>query len=237
MRRLLSLGTLVLSTALAACDQPAPPGTALDSGTSTSDRDAGDPLPPVPEQDAGGKQPGEDGGEPPPPAPEIAIRFGGCEPVAACGGDVRGTWAYQDACIDDPFPAARGACPGITLENLAGTARGRVVATATTVTRESRVSLSGTIVVPASCAILGCSAIEDLLDTAYDSASCTGGPTGCRCDVSNTIDTVETSAYTITGSTLRAGDRTYEYCVDGNTLRHREVGDEPAEPGVYTLAR
>lgn len=236
MRRPISIVLVLFTACLAACDSPS---TAPDddagsrADTGTPDPDAGH----VVDVDAGGgdedagQPPGTDAGTP----SEVTIRFAGCEAFVACGGDPSGTWTYEDICIEDPFPAVRDACAGATVEDPSGTASGRVTLAAGAVVREAHVTLSGTIVIPASCAVVGCSNIQAALSSTYESASCTGGPTGCRCTVSDEIDILESDTYTVDGSTLHAGGRSYEFCVDGGALRYRELDDPPLEPGVYTL--
>ena len=212
---------LLLCLALGACDGTTSPGT--DSG-SMMGTDGG------PMTDTGSML-----GQP----AEVTIQFGGCTDFTACGGDPTGTWDYDSICIEDPFADVRDACGTITFEDTMGTARGRVRLDGATVSRDVTVMISATAIFDPSCAIAGCDTIEGALRMALTSASCAanaGG--GCDCAISETVRIDETDGYRVEGTQVITDDgTTYDFCVAGGTMQHREIGENPDEPGILGLTR
>ena len=226
----LSFVCITLALALGACDGSTTTGT--DSGTAMGG-DGGAMM----GSDAGpttGDDAGPTIGEP----EEIDISFGGCTDFTPCGGDPTGTWDYTAICIEDPFGALRGACGDISFEDEAGTARGRVTLDGATATRNVTVTMSATAIFGASCAIAGCGPIQTALAGAVDSASCASNASGgCDCAISQTVGVAESSAYRVEGTQIITEDGTYDFCASGGSMQHREIGDNPDEPGIYDLSR
>lgn len=234
----LSFLCITLALALGACDGGTTTGT--DAGTTTGS-DSGTTM----GSDSGttmgsdsGTTTGDDAGSTLGEPAQIDITFGGCTDFTPCGGDPTGTWDYTAICIEDPFAALRGACGDITFEDVEGTARGRVTLDGATATRNVTVTTSATAIFGATCAIAGCGPIQTALAAAVDSASCAanaGG--GCDCAISQTGGVAESSAYRVEGTQVITEDGTYDFCVSGGSMQHRETGDEPDEPGIYGLSR
>ncbi|MCB9594682.1 MAG: hypothetical protein H6719_18325 [Sandaracinaceae bacterium] len=223
--------SLTLCLALTACDgSSTTPGS--DAGPSAMGTDGGSMT-----GTDGGSMTGSDGGGGgacPSTSPEVAIRFGGCTPLAACGGDPTGVWVYEDLCVDDVAPDVASVCADARVEDLSGTARGCVALDGVEAARDVTGHISATIVVPASCTFgMGCAPIEAALGV-----TCTLDAGDCRCPWETDFGETSTDTYTVTGSTLTLGDgSTYDFCVDGGSLSYRETGSSADEPGVARLGR
>ena len=224
---LLPVLALALAAPLGACDRDEEPdsdgGVRADAGAPPPADDGGAPIP--------------DGGAPPPTGcpvtpPEVAIRFDGCDALAACGGDPTGVWVYEDVCVADPVPDVSDVCATARVEDLEGTARGCVALDGANVGRDVSGRIRGTIVVPTSCTFgAGCAAIESALGT-----SCTESGGECRCPFEHTWASTGGDTYTVAGSVLTTGDGTqYDFCVSGGALDYRERGEDAEEPGVHRL--
>ncbi|MGE0786755.1 MAG: hypothetical protein AB7S26_13870 [Sandaracinaceae bacterium] len=163
--------------------------------------------------------------------PTVDVRFGGCDALSPCGGNVEGVWVYDDVCVAMPMPDL-SACPQARIEDLAGTAQGCVELDGTMVDRDVTTTVSFTVVVPASCTLgLGCTAIESALGV-----TCAVDGTDCRCPISETYTASNTDTYTVAGSVLTTGDgHQYDFCVGGAGLSYEEHGASPDEPGVVRL--
>jgi hypothetical protein len=170
---------------------------------------------------------------------------GGCANAlpapGACGGNVVGSWCYTGYCADGNviFNAVTAACPTATFNNIAGTVRGTLGFTGTAgagaVNRNVTWTLTGTITFPQACRMAAgsCAAIQAALGAAFLTATCTnssGG--GCTCALANNDTDNGAGSYTTDGGLLYNGTRTFEYCVQSNTLRYRELGSMALEQGV-----
>ena len=72
------------------------------------------------------------------------------------------------------------------------------------------------------------------------SPTCAAGtPDGCDCSATVNVDYSQTDTYTAAGNTITTSDgRTYDYCVDGDTLTYTETTDSvDADPGIAELTR
>ena len=108
----------------------------------------------------------------------------------------------------------------------------------TTVTRNVSTNVSATAVLGASCAIVGCATIESALAMVVDTASCSSNATGgCDCAISQASDVSESTAYRVEGTQVITSSATYDFCVSGDSMQHREVGADPAELGILDLSR
>ncbi|MBI3184326.1 MAG: hypothetical protein HYZ28_19505 [Myxococcales bacterium] len=172
----------------------------------------------------------------------VTITFAASCPLTPCGGAVVGSWFYTAVCAPDTFPEVGQYCPSAAVSNLAGTQRGSVVFTSTTVTRDVLLTITATIDLPSSCAPAGCGVVENALRQSFTTAACTASGTGCRCNVGLTRAVADSSPYTTSVNTLTtnpdAGNqRTYEYCVQGLDLKYRETTGQAVERGTATLTK
>lgn len=156
-----------------------------------------------------------------------------CPGFDACGGTLDGTWTYSDVCIEPSANSAdllQDVCPTASVMYEPG-------GTATLTFTGSSVSRSGipvgdsVITFPADCLEgLGCSFLAD------ESTECTEMSGNCICRAASSIDW-GTQSYTVNGGQLSLGDgRSFDYCVQGNTLTYLETGDAQ-EAGTHTLQR
>lgn len=153
-----------------------------------------------------------------------------------------GTWCFSGYCADGNvvFGAVTSLCPSATFSNIAGTVRGSAAFTGTAgagaVMRNITWTLGGTIDFPATCrAAAGgsCAAVQSALAAAFLTATCTNSPSGgCSCPLNNNDTDNSSGSYTTDGGFLYNGTRTFEYCVQSNTLRYRELGPLAPEQGV-----
>jgi hypothetical protein len=201
-------------------------GTLPDAGLSDagSQADAGPPV------DAGS-----------PPTVNITLS-GACPALTACGGGLVGEWWYSAGCMEDPFPGIKQYCSSATYSGQSVTVTGKVVYTASTVTRTGTAIAKGNIHVPSSCAWVGCSTIENgILNNGCSSATCSSGSSGsCDCVVNCVGPINESFPYTVSGGVIHVAAspaRNHDYCVNGPTLEYHQTDTQPAESGWYTLSR
>ncbi|MBL8949208.1 MAG: hypothetical protein JNK82_00430, partial [Myxococcaceae bacterium] len=174
-------------------------------------------------------------------APQFNLTFNSCPATAACASPLPGTWYYTAGCVNDPFAQARTACAGATTANVTGTGRGCVTFGANTVTRRFSTSITGTIVIPASCLLGGaltCTQVQTALRAYYPNATCTASA-GAGCDCTATIDTPITenaSPYTNSAGVVTVAAGTYNTCVSpAGTLKYTRTGGQSLEDGQFTL--
>jgi hypothetical protein len=177
----------------------------------------------------------DDGGASPslPEAPTIDIELAeSCDSFAPCGGDVVGTWAYTDGCVEVDLSDVSDACPAATIDATA-TASGVVRIDDFTIEREATVHTEASIGLPASCNVLGCAMLADLLASGGD-ASCTDdGAGGCDCTLSRTDSDRDFDGYHLEESSLITDDGSvYDYCRDGSDMTYSEREDA----GVFELS-
>ncbi|MFO0675967.1 MAG: hypothetical protein U0169_05500 [Polyangiaceae bacterium] len=178
-----------------------------------------------------------------------AVAVSGCADVVtnfvACGGDVVGTWAWDDFCFrnqtlgSDPF---QGKCPEAKLE-AEFVREGDVVITATTVTVgavKQTIGVSGTV--PVSC-LNGatCDAFGKGVYKSQDAGvqgSCTTTGATCTCSGPTEIKSEaagQPETYKLSGNTFTVGDgAATEYCVKGDKLY---VSDKSDKGYVYVLRK
>lgn len=159
-----------------------------------------------------------------------------CPGFDACGGALDGTWTYTNVCIDPSENSADlllGVCPTASVMYERGGASTLTFAGGS-VTRTGEPLGDSVITFPAECIEgLGCSFLADALGT---DAACTDLAGDCICRTASSVDW-STQSYTTTGGRLALGDgRSFDYCVQGNTLTYRETGDA-LEAGTHTLTR
>jgi hypothetical protein len=156
-----------------------------------------------------------------------------CPTFDACGGALDGSWTYTNVCIDPSENSAellQQVCPTASVTYEPGGAA-TLTFSGTSVSRSGEPVGDSVISFPADCLEgLGCSFLAD------ESTDCTEMGSGCICRTASSIDW-GTQSYTIDGGRLALGDgRSFDYCVQGNTLTYRETGDAQ-EAGTHTLQR
>jgi hypothetical protein len=164
--------------------------------------------------------------------------------VTPCASNLQGTWLYQTACGDDPLADFRQFCASVTLVSSSSTLSGRIDFVASAVARRVTTSFNTSVNLPTSCASVGCSTIQSLLQQSVPTATCVtaaGGRTGCDCTVSGSSTLDEAGTFTADGGvvtvTTAQRTRTFDTCVAGGTLQVRETtANLPGtEKGTSTL--
>jgi hypothetical protein len=204
---------------------------------------------------SGGGSGGAGGGAACTPSAAPIILDAGCATAlpspGACGGALPGTWCYTSYCLNPAvLPAVTQVCAGAYYSSVVGTVNGTTAFTGTAaagaVNRNATTSLAVSVDFPPSCynvVLTDCPAIQGALAFAGITATCnTSTDGGCLCGRTLVDSLNETGSYTTSGSVLNAtladgGVRTYEYCVQSNTMRYRETTANPAERSVGTLTR
>lgn len=184
-----------------------------------------------------------------PPAdlgPFLDLQYKGCATLVACGGDPKGLWKVTGGCVSEKiFDAAKQQCPNLVESNVKFQARGTVNTTATTIARRVDVKFTATLAVPPECKNANpvgktCKDAETAMKFAgLASATCkdNAGTGGCDCDVANDLSENTSDAYTVSGNTITANARTFDYCVKGNEIKYTETTAKAPVPAVFTLAK
>ena len=156
-----------------------------------------------------------------------------CPSFDACGGALDGTWTYGNVCIDPTENSAdllQELCPTASVMYERG-GTSTLTFTGSSVSRAGAPLGDSVITFPAVCVEgLGCSFLADA------STDCTDMGGDCVCRTASSIDW-GTQSYTTAGGQLSLGNgRSFDYCVQGDTLTYRETGDAQ-EAGTNTLQR
>jgi hypothetical protein len=212
------------------------------SGTETSTPEAGSPP-----ADGGGTDAASEAAVLPVDlGPFLDVQYKNCTPLAACGGDPKGLWKVTGACVSEKvFDPAKAQCPNLVESNVKFQARGIVSTTATTIARKLDVKFTATFAVPAQCKNANpvgttCKDAETAIKFAgLKTATCkdNAGTGGCDCDVANDLSEDTSDAYTVSGNTLTANARTFDYCVNGNEIKYTETTAKAPVPAVFTLTK
>jgi hypothetical protein len=162
-----------------------------------------------------------------------------CGKVAACGGNIVGTWTVATACAQSTAPTSvtTGSCTETTQVGQISASGTATFNSDMTYTYSLSESASETVTVPMSClTVAGVTVTCDELqmdlggaikdDAGATTTTCTTSGTSCSCDVSVAGQAVtETGTYTISGDTVTTTSSTStgttgggQYCVQGNTL-------------------
>ncbi|MCC6337411.1 MAG: hypothetical protein IT380_25865 [Myxococcales bacterium] len=165
--------------------------------------------------------------------------------VTPCAGNLGGTWFYTAACADDPLADYRQLCPTISTVSSNTTLSGQVTFTAASVTRTVTTTFTTTVNLPASCASLGCSAIEQLLRNTVPTATCAAAGQGCNCTLAGSSTFNESGTYTsqngVISITAGSTTRTFDSCVQGSgnsaVLELRERTTNATEQGTTQLMK
>jgi hypothetical protein len=159
-----------------------------------------------------------------------------CGKVAACGGNIVGTWNFVAGCASTSASAAsNSACPNESIQSTTVTASGSATFNSDlTYSVDVTESVSESLVVPMSCLTVGgmtisCDEIATVLAGALETdgggptTTCTSSGTDCDCNISlSGLSTHETGTYTLSGNSVvtTAGGTSGggDYCVQGDTL-------------------
>lgn len=193
--------------------------------------------------------------------PQVAISFAAtCAAAQPCGGALPGLWHYQSVCVEDAiFTRLQNLCGGATQSSVndrSGTARGAVFFTANQMARQvsGRVDFSmsttNSTCVNGFMGFGGCANLPTLLGNAGVQGTCAleladgGASTStCTCRLSFAFNDQATDTYTVSGNVITtAGNRTFEYCVQGTSMTYEEttpasVTNIARDPGVSTLSK
>lgn len=155
-----------------------------------------------------------------------------CGKVAACGGNVVGTWKVADSCITSSTASMPNtSCPGETLQVASFQASGTLTLNAD-MTYTTALSTAATLqlVEPLSCLSSGtvtatCDQLAMGLNAAdAGSANCTTSGMNCNCTSTfSQPTTTQTGTYSLSGTTVtitpaNGTASTDSYCVQGSTL-------------------
>lgn len=182
---------------------------------------------------------------PPNNGPFIDLQYGMCPTFAACGGDPKGLWNVTGGCVSEKiFDAAKQQCPNLAVSNVKFQARGNVNATATNIARQLEVKFTAAFAVPPECKNgnpvgTTCKDAETALKFAgLATAACKDNAAmGCDCDVTNDLGENTSDPYTVSGNTLTANARTFDFCVTGNEIKYTETTAKAPIPAVFTLTK
>lgn len=149
----------------------------------------------------------------------------------ACGGDVIGTWSFDDVCVDATGLIAdvQEQCPDATV-SVGGDASGTITfAEDGSYSTSLELSFSSLTTIPASC-IPNATSCEDLNS---DDTDCSGDiEQSCSCSGSSVESDSDSGNWSTSGTTLNLGLRQSEYCVSGETLK---VDFAPGSPDDLDL--
>jgi hypothetical protein len=167
---------------------------------------------------------------------------GSCDTVAACGGDIVGTWKVRDSCIDglsgQSISGLGNTCPSASAHVSNVTVTGTMTFKADkTVTSSGMIAETVDVTLPASCLTQqGVTITCDQLNQVSKSVNVSGSDAGvsapalnchnasgggCTCSESVTVPFMSAQTYSTSGTTLTlqgSSTRTEDYCVQGNTL-------------------
>lgn len=215
-----------------------PPGAAGSGGASTATGGSGtDRDPPGAEDPDDGLPP-----EPPADAPEVVFESGNCETFFSCGGTLAGSWVYTDACIDvgDLGLQLRADACEAAAASIEATVSGGLRFSGSNVERQGTGSGEGQLRIPNICtlAIAGCPGLRALIEN--DADACDQDGTDCLCDfTTQELEWTEDTYRAADGTFTLGSGRTFEYCVEGNTLTYRETsaGVSPQDAALHVLTR
>ena len=193
--------------------------------------------------------------------PEVNISFATtCAASQPCGGALPGLWHYGSVCVEDAiFSRLQQICGGATQTQIlerSGTARGAVFFDATQMARsvsgrvDFTLSTTNSNCVTGFMGFGGCSNLAALAGNAGVMGTCAlelpdGGASSstCTCHLRFPFNDQATDTYTTAGNVITtAGNRTFEYCVQGTTMTYEEttptsVMNIARDPGVSTLSK
>lgn len=184
-------------------------------------------------------------GELPPALPgdpsEVAFQNDDCEPFEPCGGTLTGDWVFSDACIEDAdlgLDVSDDGC-GDFVARVDATVSGGLRFGPGIVQREGTGSGTGNLRIADVCTltIASCPGLRALID---DDDACEQNGTDCLCEFATAELEWEQDTYQASGNSFTLGSgRTFDYCVEGNTLTYRETteGASPQDAALHVLTR
>lgn len=218
--------------------RPAPAPAAGSAGQSQVDDDGSD-GPDLPDGDdpIDGLPP-----ELPDEAPDVAFQEDNCVDFVPCGGSLAGSWVYSDACIEDDdlgLELSDDGCESLSA-SVDATVSGGLRFNGSTVQRQGTGSGSGQLRLPNVCtlAIASCPGLRALIDD--DDDACSQGGTDCLCEFATAELDWDEDTFRAAASTFTLGSgRTFDYCVEGDTLSYRETseGVSPQDAALHVLTR
>jgi hypothetical protein len=160
-----------------------------------------------------------------------------CPAYTACGGDPDGAFDYSKGCVGDIFADARTQCPTLDTTGLTTTVTGTIYFIGgNALHRNVRLDISGTVVIPASCAAGQCTTVQTELTNAGVKATCTGSAE-CTCTVTQNETRTDATTYTKSGNTVTTADGdSYEICLQGSKLTYKGASAQ-AEDGTWELTK
>jgi hypothetical protein len=168
--------------------------------------------------------------------------------TAACGGALSGKYVYKEACASaDLIEPLKDSCAGVTASNIKATSKGgSLVFTGSTYVLASTAQVSYDAKLPASCAPMGCVALQatasaalSMLGATAATVTCsTGAGAGCDCKVSYALTLASSGSFTTSGgvATLDGGEE-YYYCVSANGLQYMGKADTGDVGISYSLSK
>jgi hypothetical protein len=167
---------------------------------------------------------------------------GSCKPIAACGGNVLGTWRVSQLCTADLTPQSSSGCAGATTRISGLTASGSYAFNADNTTLDNvHFTFSESSNYPGTCFTeMQCTQLQTVLATESGvlAATCSYAAIGCSCTFRFDSQITSMGTYQVNGGniTLVAGPQSTPeadtFCVSGNTLTIQNVN---ANGGVSTL--
>ena len=163
-----------------------------------------------------------------------------CEPFAACGGDLTGTWRLVNTCptaagklaVEDQLKFCPAGSASLNRYDFSGTA---TFDTKGALKYDVLIDISVSTSVPSSCLGAGqtCTAVQQTLmgQSGVTSAACQTTNAGCSCSYAAQIPDKKEHSYVVSNTTITETDpsdgsvQTSQYCVDGNTLRVKSDKD------------
>jgi hypothetical protein len=209
------------------------------SGSDVSDDDGGG----LAAAGSGARAGGEDlPDEPPTSAEPVALQFNQCDAFTPCGGALAGSWVYTAGCLelaDLGLVLSDNGCQAVNA-SLTGKLGGTLRFNGGRVEHDSSASGAGTLRIPALCtlAIAGCPGFRELINDDEDACTQTAGE--CVCEFSTEETEWTEDSFQASGSTFTlGGGRTFDYCVQGDSLTYRETSDDgtPQDASLHVLTR
>lgn len=163
-----------------------------------------------------------------------------CPAPVACGGNVVGTWDYDEACAEGVWDEAKKACPTLGIKNQTGTVQGRVAFSANMLARTVKLTFGAKLNWPSGCLQNGqitCAMLQTTLMKSFTTATCAAANGGCDCDVTTASSgSSNGTPYTLANNQIvgPSGDK-WDYCVKGDSMSYHWVGGPNPEKASFTL--
>jgi len=179
-----------------------------------------------------------------PPAPSVDAP-NACPAITACGGPIENKkWVYSKVCIDEDiaFAPMFSECPNAQFRGIGDVElSGSLELTGGAAKHSLSLHATGVFHAPAECHACGCKDFQAVLikngagPNTYCYPDCNPDDSTCRCLVDYDLTLNEQPSYTISGSSLSAGTRSYDFCATASSVTLGEKGSTPAFPGTAEL--